>query len=125
MKNRSGSGRRAASNNLANRIHPGDESLETKVGKKIKPQPNGCWIYNGSTDAYGRVNLRSIPGASIERPVAHRFVYEILVGRIRTGWVLHHLCETPGCVNPEHLMEMPGGDHTSLHAELRRQAKHS
>lgn len=35
--------------------------------------------------------------------LAHRYSYELLVGPVPDGKELHHKCETPGCVNPEHL----------------------
>lgn len=54
-----------------------------------------CWLWRGSVkkDGYGRI------GAT----VAHRAVYEVLVGGIPEGLELDHLCRVIVCVNPRHL----------------------
>lgn len=58
-----------------------------------------CWIWHGSTTPrYGqlRVDNRNI--------VAHRWVWENLVGPIADGLVLdHYACRRTLCVNPDHL----------------------
>ena len=60
----------------------------------------GCWHWTGwsSRDGYGRFQVRT------KGPMAHRFGYEMLVGPIPEGLTLDHLCNNPGCVNPEHLV---------------------
>jgi hypothetical protein len=64
------------------------------------PEPNtGCllWLGKVGTDGYG---LFKVGG---KRRAAHRVSYEIHKGPIPPGlWVLHR-CDTPACVNPEHL----------------------
>ncbi len=91
-----------------------DSSPEARVGQRIEPQPNGCWLYDGEPDEYGRVYL----GHGV-RKVAHVFVYETLVGPVPRGHHLHHECETPGCCNPEHLTPLLPNQHKAEH-ELRR-----
>jgi hypothetical protein len=46
---------------------------------------------------------------------AHRFAYELLLGPIREGDVVHHRCGEPRCVNPDHLDAMTRARHTQLH----------
>ena len=60
----------------------------------------GCWRWKGwkSTSGYGKVKV-----AGVGR-YAHRVTYELLVGEIPRGLVLHHLCYTRECVNPFHLV---------------------
>lgn len=63
-----------------------------------EPRPvdtNDCWLWAGYvTHAdYGRHG----------KHLAHRLVYESLVGEIPKGLELDHLCKTQRCVNPEHL----------------------
>lgn len=63
----------------------------------------GCWEWIGHIrrDGYGKFHYtrgeKSIDG------VAHRLVYEHLVGEIPKGLVLDHLCRNRRCVNPKHL----------------------
>ncbi len=59
----------------------------------------GCWEWIGydGPNGYGRVKL---VGRNI---LAHRAVYEALVGTIPEGAELDHLCRNRRCVNPAHL----------------------
>ena len=58
-----------------------------------------CWMWQVglNTDGYG--------GAwrSGKNHLAHRYVYEFLVGSIAEGMTLDHLCRVRNCVNPDHL----------------------
>lgn len=58
-----------------------------------------CWIWQGrmSRNGYGRVRVGG------REPVAHRAMYEAMVGMIPHGFVLDHLCDRRACVNPWHL----------------------
>jgi len=57
-----------------------------------------CWEWKGCRDpnGYGRLTTE---GSSL----AHRVVWEALVGPIPEGLGLDHLCQNPPCVNPDHL----------------------
>lgn len=54
-----------------------------------------CWEWTGGTSpaGYGKAGTR----------LAHRLVYEMLVGPIPEGLTLDHLCRNRVCVNPDHL----------------------
>lgn len=55
-----------------------------------------CWEWTGPKQSgYGFVTSR--------RKVAHRWVWEQLVGEIPPRLVLDHLCRNIVCVNPDHL----------------------
>ena len=58
-----------------------------------------CWNWCGhvTKKGYGRIDR---DGVNI---LAHRAVYEELVGLIPAGLVLDHLCRNRRCVNPDHL----------------------
>lgn len=99
-----------------------DASDEARFGRKVKPQPNGCWLFGASLDTYGQHQLTRKHGMAPEAIPAHRFAYETLVGPIPEGHHLHHECGNPGCVNPAHLEPLTPGQHAALHAELRRTA---
>lgn len=45
----------------------------------------------------------------------HRVVYEWLCGPIPEGRGLHHICETPRCVNPKHLQPVDHAEHQVEH----------
>jgi hypothetical protein len=65
----------------------------------IMPEPNsGCWLWMGALDrkGYGAVNS----GAS---NIAHRVSYALYKGPISPGCSVLHVCDTPSCVNPDHL----------------------
>lgn len=58
----------------------------------------GCWVWlGGKAKGYGRFYAR---GRLVQ---AHRWAYEHFVGEIPEGAVVHHECENPSCVNPDHL----------------------
>ncbi len=65
-----------------------------------------CWAWRGSRvgggygKAWDRDRKRGI--------VAHRLVYELLVGAIPAGLQLDHLCRNRGCVRPDHLEPVTG-----------------
>ena len=54
-----------------------------------------CWLWRGQTNGrYGRIGRRTY---------AHRMAYEITYGAIPEGMFVMHSCDTPRCVNPDHL----------------------
>lgn len=83
-------------------------TLAEECWSRIVKQPNGCWHWIGfiSNDGYGKFSST----------LAHRLVYELLVGPIARGHWVDHQCHNwdldctagPGClhrrcVNPAHL----------------------
>jgi len=70
-----------------------------------------CWFWTASKfaykaktfkEGYGRFTLNGPDGKS-KSVLAHRWSYGNFVAPIPLGLVINHLCETPACVNPEHL----------------------
>lgn len=64
------------------------------------PEPNtGCllWTRPAARKGYGQLNWR---GRICK---AHRLAYELANGSIPSGMCVLHACDTPACVNPEHL----------------------
>lgn len=59
----------------------------------------GCWLWTGAkkTSGYGNffVNERYV--------LAHRASWEMVNGPIQDGLYVCHKCDTPSCVNPDHL----------------------
>ena len=64
-----------------------------------------CWLWTGTTggteSTYGY--FRSTTRQQDSKVLAHRWIYEQLVGPIPDGLELDHLCRVPLCVNPCHL----------------------
>jgi hypothetical protein len=98
----------------------GTPSLESRLGAKVQIQPSGCWAYNGNLDKYHHVNLPATGTEHRKQVPAHRWFYETLVGPIEDGLHLHHRCEKPGCVNPDHLVPLTNSEHQAEHHQLRR-----
>lgn len=72
------------------------ESTEERFWLKVAKQPNGCWLWTGSTAGAGRYGR-------FADDQAHRWSYERFVGPIPDGLVIDHLCRVTLCVNPAHL----------------------
>lgn len=78
------------------------DSLRRRVRIEAQPHPglgSPCWIWAGrlNRNGYGRAWHA---GAE---PVAHRAVYEVLVGDVPAGHLLDHLCRRRACCNPDHV----------------------
>lgn len=65
-----------------------------------------CWEWEGSKtpDNYGRHWYR------YKGPMAHRWVWEALVGEIPENYEIDHLCMNTLCVNPDHLEPVTGSE---------------
>ena len=60
--------------------------------------PNDCWIWiaKKDKDGYGIMWDK-------QKVRAHRYSYELLIGSIVNNLFVCHTCDTPSCVNPDHL----------------------
>lgn len=72
------------------------------------PEPNsGCWLWMGTvsskTRPYGRMIIGSRSDGTRKSIGAHRASFEAFVGQVSTGMEVCHRCDTPSCVNPDHL----------------------
>lgn len=65
-------------------------------------QENGCWEWVGciTRTGYGLARPHGRKGGGTQ---AHRAVYQMMVGPIPEGLVLHHVCRNRLCVRPDHL----------------------
>jgi hypothetical protein len=81
--------------------HPWLESSQFE--QRYIPEPNtGCWLWTASLqgDGYGAVYPDGRRGKQWR---AHRLAYVLFRGDIPEGMHVLHRCDTPACVNPDHL----------------------
>ncbi len=70
--------------------------------EKFIPEPNtGCWLWHGSSDQRGYGQLWSTRHKRVLRVT--RLLLEELIGTIPPSICACHKCDTPSCVNPNHL----------------------
>lgn len=60
----------------------------------------GCWLWIGRAKpkGYGRIGI-----GRNKQFAAHRVSWELFRGEIPAGMCVCHKCDTPSCVNPDHL----------------------
>lgn len=72
---------------------------------RTKVNERGCWEGQGflTPEGYGQGTLAVLGG----RYLAHRALYQLLVGPVADNLVMDHLCRNPRCCNPKHLEPVP------------------
>ncbi len=75
--------------------------LEDRFWPKVMPEPNsGCWLWLGSVDNNGYGSIWD--GRKLIRATAASLH---IAGRaVPPGLFVLHRCDTPACVNPDHLV---------------------
>jgi hypothetical protein len=76
--------------------------VKERIYKYSVPEPNsGCWLWTsaerGNRLKYGSMSIGN------NAKFAHRASYEAFVGEIPKNKFVLHKCDTPLCVNPDHL----------------------
>lgn len=77
--------------------------LETLLNK-YRLAANGCWEWTATRNrqGYGVVGI-ALKGKPVGVP-APRLQWMHCHGEVPVGHVVMHICDNPGCVNPDHLM---------------------
>jgi hypothetical protein len=88
----------------------GKDDLPPRILEKISVNEAGCWIWSAARDPNGYGRVTRTDGGRKRTNLAHRYVYELLVGD--PGPVLDHLCRVTSCVNPEHLEPVTNAENT-------------
>lgn len=75
-------------------------TVEDRLKRRVEIDPlTQCWLWTGSLSGKGYGQFR----VDSSRPqLAHRVSYGLFVGPPGDSFVLHR-CDTPRCINPEHL----------------------
>lgn len=88
--------------------------------KKITVESTGCWIWSGKTNSRG---YGMFPFNGVSTHSAHRASWIMNRGPIPTGICVLHKCDTPKCVNPEHLFLGTNADNVADKVSKNRQAR--
>lgn len=86
-----------------------------------------CWLWVGTTggtkSTYGY--FRHTSTQFEPKVLAHRWIYEQLVGDIPSGYQIDHLCRNPLCVRPDHLEAVtPTENNKRARLEVCRSQRH-
>jgi hypothetical protein len=102
------------------RHHPvtGPEEEERRFRRRVQVAENGCWMWTGAVihsagSIYGR----------FRDELAHRASFRSFKGPIPSGHLVRHTCDTPLCVNPDHLLSGTQADNMRDARERGRTAR--
>lgn len=74
------------------------------------PEPNsGCWLWLGGVTRSGHAALGEPPYTG------QMAAFEAGGGVCLPGHHRHHTCRTPGCVNPDHVVQLSTAEHGAEH----------
>lgn len=94
------------------------ERPEDRIGRNVVITDHGCWAYKGDLSKYhtAATNMGGL------QELVHRYFHRVFKGPIPEGHHVHHTCQNPGCVNPDHLMAVSPEWHMRHHRHLEREA---
>lgn len=96
------------------------KTLIERFEEKYFKEPNsGCWLWEAAyhKDGYGWFVTKT-------SCLAHRWSYAYYKGEIPEGLLVCHTCDTPACVNPDHLFLGTDKDNAMDRAKKGRSARH-
>ena len=70
-----------------------------------------CWIWPGDINEAGYGIIHTQTGSAS----AHRELWEIRHGKLKSWQYLHHTCREKSCINFKHLKVVSPAEHQALH----------
>lgn len=103
--------------------HDNTNRLIERLERHSIPEPNtGCQLwFSSSRNPYGHGHM----GVGGRTKMAHRVAWECYRGPIPQGALVLHKCDTPGCINPNHLFLGTHQDNEDDKVRKGRQARGS
>lgn len=80
---------------------------------RLERQPNGCLLFTGKPLATGYAQVKR-DGKGVGVHVAS---WELTHGPVPSRHHLHHLCHTPLCCEPSHLVPLTPAEHALAHVK--------
>lgn len=93
-----------------------DPDVERRFVEKYEVEEDtGCWLWTAGVGSHG-YGAFGIEHDNVQ--LAHRVSYALEHGELPGEGVLRHQCDTPRCVNPDHLV--PGSQSDNLQDAVER-----
>jgi hypothetical protein len=86
---------------------------------------NACWHWTAlkDKDGYGWFSLKNVKGTKLKHIAAHRYslMQKLNDFSLPSNIIARHTCDTPSCVNPNHLIPGSVADNAADMVERNRQ----
>jgi hypothetical protein len=100
-------------------VGPTPRNIRERFEEKFIPEPNsGCWLWLACIQGFGYGCF----GMGQKREQAHRASLMIYKGADLRGKIVLHKCDTPSCVNPDHLRV---GSHADNIRDMHAKGRHA